>query len=97
MHLQSFRLGIYNLVVLDIKMPELDGVKLYVEIRTKDKRVRVCFITASEEYYTERFTELRKKKNALCKNLFQWMVSSPVLFIVCFSSNVSALSLHVSH
>ena len=35
---------------------------LYQEIRKIDKRVRVCFITASEEYYTEHFPELKKEE-----------------------------------
>lgn len=43
-------------------MPKIHGVKLYQEIRKIDKRVRVCFITASQEYYTERFLELKKEE-----------------------------------
>ena len=59
--LQNFKSGIYDLAVLDIKMPKIDGIKLYQEIRKIDKIVRVCFITASEEYYIEHFPELRKE------------------------------------
>lgn len=43
-------------------MPKIDGVKLYQEVRKIDKRVRVCFITASLEYYTEHFPELKKEE-----------------------------------
>ncbi|HEU4822803.1 MAG TPA: response regulator [Nitrososphaeraceae archaeon] len=60
--LQNFKSYIYDLVVLDIKMPKIDGVKLYQEIRKIDKSVRVCFITASQEYYTEHFPELNKEE-----------------------------------
>ena len=60
--LQNYKAGIYDLVVLDIKMPKIDGVRLYLEIRKIDKRVRVCFITASQEYYTEHFPELKKEE-----------------------------------
>jgi DNA-binding response OmpR family regulator len=60
--LQNFKSCIYDLVVLDIKMPKIDGVKLYQEIRKVDKRVRVCFITTSQEYYTEHFPELKKEE-----------------------------------
>ena len=52
----------YDLVVLDIKMPNIDGIKLYHQLRTVDKNVKVCFITASEEYYIERFPELKEEK-----------------------------------
>jgi two-component SAPR family response regulator len=45
----------YDLVVLDIKMPNIDGIKLYNQLRKVDKNVKVCFITASEEYYIEHF------------------------------------------
>jgi CheY-like chemotaxis protein len=49
----------YDPVVLDIKMPNIDRIKLYHQLRTVDKNVKVCFITASEEYYIERFPELK--------------------------------------
>jgi DNA-binding NtrC family response regulator len=52
----------YDLVVLDIKMPNIDGIKLYRQLRTVDKNVKVCFITASEGYYIERFPELKEEK-----------------------------------
>jgi DNA-binding response OmpR family regulator len=52
----------YDLVVLDIKMPNIDGIKLYHQLRTVDKNVKVCFITAWEGYYIERFPELKEEK-----------------------------------
>jgi DNA-binding response OmpR family regulator len=42
----DFRQGIYDLIVLDIRMPGMDGFSLYREIRKVDKGVRVCFLTA---------------------------------------------------
>jgi DNA-binding response OmpR family regulator len=50
----------YDLVVLDIKM--LISMELNYQLRTVDKNVKVCFITASEEYYIERFPELKEEK-----------------------------------
>jgi response regulator RpfG family c-di-GMP phosphodiesterase len=44
--LQNFKSGIYNLVVLDIKMPKMDGIKLYQEIKKLIKRLSLfhnCF------------------------------------------------------
>jgi DNA-binding response OmpR family regulator len=49
--LQKFKAHLYDLVVLDIKMPELNGFVLYREIRRLDKMVKVCFLTAGEMYY----------------------------------------------
>jgi DNA-binding response OmpR family regulator len=51
---KNFRDGVYDLVLLDIKMPIVDGFLLYQKIRRTDKRVRICFLTASE-FYRERF------------------------------------------
>jgi CheY-like chemotaxis protein len=45
--------GFYDLVLLDIKMPEMDGFKLYEEMRKVDNKFKVCFLTASEMFYEE--------------------------------------------
>lgn len=59
--LRSFKPAVYDLVILDIKMPEIHGFRLYEQIRRIDVNVKVCFITASsEEYYRELFPELKK-------------------------------------
>jgi len=60
--LENFMPDTYDLVVLDIKMPNIDGIKLYHQLRKVDKNVKVCFITASEEYYIEHFPELKEEK-----------------------------------
>jgi DNA-binding response OmpR family regulator len=60
--LENFMHYAYDLVVLDIKMPNIDGIKLYHQLRKVDKNVKVCFITASEEYYIEHFPELKEEK-----------------------------------
>ena len=49
--LDNFRKGIYDLLILDIKMPNMHGFELYREIRKIDSKVKVCFLTAGEMYY----------------------------------------------
>ena len=49
--LQEFRPNYYSLVILDIKMPKLDGFALCEKIRELDKTVQIIFITAGEAYY----------------------------------------------
>jgi DNA-binding response OmpR family regulator len=44
----SYKAGSYDLLLLDIRMPLMDGFTLYKEIRKIDNEVRVCFITAYE-------------------------------------------------
>jgi DNA-binding NtrC family response regulator len=56
-----FRANSYFLVMLDIRMPKMDGFQLYQKIRKKDKKVRVCFITAYE-IYLEQFGQLEKSE-----------------------------------
>ena len=62
--LQEFRIGYYNLILLDIKMPVLNGFELCKKIREIDKTVHIVFITASEAYYEkfrkEHYPELGK-------------------------------------
>jgi DNA-binding response OmpR family regulator len=65
--LSNFKPDYYDLVIFDIKMPEMDGFELYKEIRKIDSKANFCFLTASELYYEE----FRKKEyNVLDKNLF---------------------------
>jgi DNA-binding response OmpR family regulator len=65
--LSSFKAGCYDLVILDIKMPDMDGFELYKEIIKKDPNVRVCFLTASELYHKE---FRAKEYSTLDKELF---------------------------
>lgn len=41
----------YDLLILDIVIPQMDGFKLYREIKEIDNRVKVCYITAFEVNY----------------------------------------------
>jgi DNA-binding response OmpR family regulator len=65
--LSNFKTDYYDLIILDIKMPNMDGFELYTEIRKRDKKVKVCFLTASELYYKE---FRMKEYSALDKSLF---------------------------
>ncbi len=49
--LSSFQAGSYDLLLIDIVMPEMDGFGLYEEIRKLDEKVKVCFITAFDVNY----------------------------------------------
>jgi DNA-binding response OmpR family regulator len=65
--LSKFKPGSYDLIILDIKMPKMDGFELYHEIKKKDNNAKVCFLTASELYYEE---FRNKEYRALDRNLF---------------------------
>jgi DNA-binding response OmpR family regulator len=49
--LYNFKPGLYDLLLLDIKMPKMSGFDLYQKMREIDSNVRVCFLTASELFY----------------------------------------------
>ena len=63
--LEKLKPGFYGLIVLDVKMPQMDGFELYREIKKVDKKAKICFLTASELYYEnirkEKFTPLDKE------------------------------------
>ena len=45
----EFRPGLYDLLILDIRMPGMNGFQLYRKIRDVDNKVKVCFLTAFDE------------------------------------------------
>ena len=51
--LESFKPCLYDLAILDIKMPEMNGFLFYRKIRKVDKNLKICFLTAGEMYYGE--------------------------------------------
>ena len=51
--LKNFEAGFYDLVILDIKMPEMDGFELHRQLKKIDNAIKICFLTASEMYYEE--------------------------------------------
>jgi CheY-like chemotaxis protein len=51
--LSNYKTGVYDLILLDIRMPQMSGFELYNKIKEIDDKVTVCFITAFEEYYDE--------------------------------------------
>jgi signal transduction histidine kinase/ActR/RegA family two-component response regulator len=48
--LSNFRADHYDLLLIDIKMPKIDGFELYEKISKIDDKVKVWFITAYEIY-----------------------------------------------
>jgi DNA-binding response OmpR family regulator len=65
--LSNYKPGYYDLVILDIMMPKMDGFQLYNEIKKKGQKAKVCFLTASELYY-EQFR--KEEYSAIDKTLF---------------------------
>ena len=46
--LGAYRSNFYDLVILDIILPEMNGFQLYREIKKIDNKVKVCFLSAGQ-------------------------------------------------
>jgi DNA-binding NtrC family response regulator len=51
--LSNFKPNLYGLALLDIRMPKMNGFELYKKIKDIDNKMKVCFITAFEDYHQE--------------------------------------------
>jgi two-component system, OmpR family, response regulator ChvI len=70
--LQSFKPNYYDLLVLDIKMPQMNGFELYQQLRKKDSHVKVCFLTAVTDFIEYN----RYKKNVFPKSNKRYSVAT---------------------
>lgn len=43
----------YDTIILDVKMPNLDGLQLYSKIRDINKKVKVCLFSAAQPDFEE--------------------------------------------
>lgn len=51
--LSDFRPNVYDLSLVDFKMPKMNGFDVYREIKRKDNGAKICFLTAYETYFDE--------------------------------------------
>jgi two-component system, OmpR family, response regulator ChvI len=70
--LQNYKGDVYRLLLLDIKMPQLDGIELFNRIYKEDDKVKVCFFSASD-YLTSSLKD--KLQNSPDRFLF---ISKPI-------------------
>jgi DNA-binding response OmpR family regulator len=88
--LKDFKPGVYDMVLLDVRMPDIDGFILYEKMREVDHKIRVCFLTAFDIAYLDLFKEKFPflpdkcyiKKPVTVRNLVQMIKSE--LNIVAF-------------
>ena len=58
--LENYKVNFYDLVILDILMPKMDGYELYTKLREQDSKVKICFLTAITTF-NEDFRTIRMK------------------------------------
>jgi DNA-binding response OmpR family regulator len=63
MALNNFRSGLSDLLILDIKMPEINGFELYNQFKLKDAKIKTLFLTAlsSSSAYDEQRSRVYPK------------------------------------
>ena len=49
--LSNFSAGTYDVTLIDIRMPQMNGFDQYRKLKNKDDKVKYCFMTAYEVYY----------------------------------------------
>ena len=64
--LREFRPDFYDLVIIDILLPKINGFELYDKLRKLDSKVKICFMTTGseiflKEFIKEAFPEIRSK------------------------------------
>ena len=62
--LADFKPSVYDISILDIRMPKMNGFELYREMRKVDGRASVCFLTAFDvhkEEFEKMFPDVKVK------------------------------------
>jgi two-component system catabolic regulation response regulator CreB/two-component system response regulator ChvI len=79
--LSEFKPNSYDLVILDIKMPKMNGFELHAEMLKVYQHVKACFITVGEIYYDELRNGERKeieKDEHYCKLDSERFLQKPI-------------------
>ena len=63
--LGDFKPNVYDLSILDVRMPKMNGFELCREIKKKDDNAKICFMTAFE-IYDDEFKKIFPTINVQC-------------------------------
>jgi DNA-binding response OmpR family regulator len=73
--LNNYKVNFYDLIILDIKMPKMDGFELYLKIREQDPKAKICFLTAITTFNED----FRKTRLALGKTINEdYFIQKPI-------------------
>ena len=64
---KNFRRDAYDLVLLDVRMPDVDGIELYGRLREIDSNLKVCFIST---FVAGEYEKIRQQYPELINNCF---------------------------
>jgi DNA-binding response OmpR family regulator len=69
--LYYFKKGLYDLVLLDLKMPQIDGISMYQQLKKVDSNTSICLITAD-------IANLEQLKTKI-PNIEKYVIYKPIL------------------
>jgi len=69
--LYYFKKGLYDLVLLDLKMPQIDGISIYQQLKKVDSNTSICLITADIAYLEQLKTKI--------PNIEKYVIYKPIL------------------
>ena len=71
--LYYFKKNEYDLILLDLKMPQIDGITMFQTLMKKDENVTICLITADLSYL--------EQLKAKIPSIEKYAIHKPVLLI----------------
>ena len=69
--LYSFKKGKYDLILLDLKMPQIDGIAMFYALKNRDDKAIICLTTADMSY-------LQQLKGKI-PNIEKYVIHKPIL------------------
>ena len=69
--LNYFKINEYNLILLDLKIPQIDGIAMFQALKKIDENVTICLITADISY----LEQLKEK----IPNIEKYAIHKPIL------------------
>jgi DNA-binding response OmpR family regulator len=65
--LLKFKAGAYDLALLDIRMPKIDGFELCRKLREIDNKLKACFLTAADlAHYSKTDSDVMEELGKHC-------------------------------
>ena len=68
--LYYYKKNVYDLILLDLKMPQIDGVSMFNALKNRDNKVIICLITANLSYLEQK---------AKIPNIEKYVIHKPIL------------------
>ena len=69
--LYYFKKGKYDLILLDLRMPQIDGIELFYALKNRDDKAIICLTTADMSY----LQQLKEK----IPNIEKYIIYKPIL------------------